>query len=131
MAWSATLCQSWPLGTEIPNQKIVRCDIAGRQYFRGAKKMTDGDFKMLTKTKLALAAALIVGTASAALANDSGENNMGGFVKPGSMDGVNPAYHPRWFPDYAAHHGNAGEAYGYAASPKKTHRATHEQTQDR
>src|ERR1700730_12701610 len=119
---------------EIPNQEIVRCDIAGCRYLRaakrGRKKMTDGDCKMLTKTKLALAAAVIVGTASAALANDSGENNMGGAVMPGSMDGVNPAYHPRWFPG-TAHHGNAGQAYGYVASPKKTHHVTHEQTQDR
>jgi hypothetical protein len=44
---------------------------------------------MLTKIKIALATALIIGTASAALANDSGENNMGGFVMPGSLDGVN------------------------------------------
>jgi uncharacterized membrane protein len=80
---------------------------------------------MLTKTKLVLAAALIAGTASAALANDSGENNMGGAVRPGSMDGVNPVYHPRWFPG-AAHHGTPGEAYGYVTSPK-----THQQTQDR
>jgi hypothetical protein len=88
--------------------------------------------KMLTKTKVALAAALIVGTASAALANDSGENNQGGFVMPGSMDGVNPVYHPRWFPGYAAHHDNAGNAYGYAATPKHTHhRVSHERTQDR
>ena len=78
---------------------------------------------MLTKIKLALAAALVLGTASTALA--------GGYVLPGSMDGVNPAYHPRWFPGYAAHQGNAGEAYGYAASPKKRHRVTHEHTQDR
>jgi hypothetical protein len=47
---------------------------------------------MLTKIKLALAAALVLGTASTALA--------GGYVVPGSMDGVNPAYHPRWFPEY-------------------------------
>jgi hypothetical protein len=46
---------------------------------------------MLTKTKLVLAAALMLGTASAASA---------GYVLPGSMDGVNPAYHPRWFPQY-------------------------------
>ena len=46
---------------------------------------------MLTKTKIVLVAALMVGTASAALA---------GSVMPGSMDGVNPAYHPRWFPEY-------------------------------
>ena len=47
---------------------------------------------MLNKTKIALAAALVIGTASTALA--------GGYVLPGSMDGVNPAYHPRWFPEY-------------------------------
>ncbi len=72
----------------------------------------------LTKTKAALAAALIIGTASlgaaSALANDnSGEYN-GGFVVPGDP-GVNPAYHPRWFADtrgtdafaYVAPHANA------------------------
>ena len=48
---------------------------------------------MLNKSKIALAAALILGTASAALAGDSGENNQGGFVVRGSTDGVNPAYH--------------------------------------
>ena len=88
---------------------------------------------MLTKTKVALAAALIVGTASAALANDSGENNQGGFVMPGSMDGVNPVYHPGWFPGYAAQHrdtGTAGQAYGYV-TPKPTHRVPHVRTQDR
>jgi hypothetical protein len=47
---------------------------------------------MLNKTKIALAAALVIGTASTALA--------GGYVLPGSTDGVNPAYHPRWFPNY-------------------------------
>ena len=81
---------------------------------------------MLTKTKVVLAAALMLGTASAALANDSGENDMGGFVMPGSMDGVNPALHPRWFPGYATSHGTAGEAYGYAVSPKHRHHVTHE-----
>ena len=65
---------------------------------------------MFTNSKMALAAALILGTASAALANDSDET--GGFVLPGSMDGVNPAYHPDIF-------GNAGaaRAYGFAAWP--------------
>jgi hypothetical protein len=47
---------------------------------------------MLNKTKIALAAALVIGTASTALT--------AGHVVPGSMDGVNPAYHPRWFPNY-------------------------------
>src|ERR1700720_3657807 len=57
----------------------------------GAKE-TKRDTPMLNKTKIALAAALVIGTASTALA--------AGFVVPGSMDGVNPAYHPRWFPNY-------------------------------
>jgi hypothetical protein len=88
--------------------------------------------KMLTKTKVALAAALIVGTASAALASDSGENSFGGSVMPGSMDGVNPVYHPRWFPGAAAHPGNAGDSYGYATAPKQTHRrVSRERIQDR
>src|SRR5713226_5193363 len=55
-------------------------------------KATKRDTIMLSKTKIALAAALVIGTASTALA--------AGFVEPGSLDGVNPAYHPRWFPNY-------------------------------
>ena len=85
---------------------------------------------MLTKTKVVLAATLILGTASAALANDSGENDMGGFVVPGSMDGVNPVYHPGWFPNYAKT-GNGGNAYGFVPAAKHTHRSSHERTQDR
>jgi len=54
------------------------------------RKATKRDTTMLNKTKIALAAALVIGTASTALA--------AGFVEPGSLDGVNPAYHPRWFP---------------------------------
>ena len=86
---------------------------------------------MLTKTKLVLAAALMLGTASAALAADSGENDWGGSVMPGSMDGVNPVYHPGWFPGYAAPQGNPGQSYGYVASPKHTHRIPHARIQDR
>lgn len=48
---------------------------------------------MLTKTSIALAATLILGTASAVLAADSGENNPGGARMPGSTDGVNPVDH--------------------------------------
>jgi hypothetical protein len=85
---------------------------------------------MLTKTKVALAAALMLGTASAALASDSGEDH-GGFVVPGSTDGVNPVYHPGWFPGYAARHADTGEqAYGFAPAPKQVHRPTHVRTQD-
>jgi hypothetical protein len=97
---------------------------------------------MLNKTKIALAAALVIGTASTAFA--------AGHVVPGSMAGVNPAYHPRWFPNYPgvdnapsgdpdalppcfdaaghmyypttsndchmAYFGNAGNAYGFVPS---------------
>ena len=88
---------------------------------------------MLTKTKVVLAAALMLGTASAALAGDQNEER-GGYVLPGNTDGVNPVYHPGWFPGYAARHatnGTAGEAYGFAPAPKPTHRVSHERTQDR
>jgi hypothetical protein len=60
---------------------------------------------MLTKTKLTLAAVLILGTASAALAES--DRDHGGYVLPGSMDGVNPVYHPDLF----------GKTYGYEATP--------------
>jgi hypothetical protein len=65
---------------------------------------------MLTKTKIALAAALILGTASAALASDH-ENQSGGFVMPGSLDGVNPAYHPGIFGNPAV-----ARSYGFEKS---------------
>jgi hypothetical protein len=111
-------------------------------------KATKRDIPMLNKTKIVLAAALVIGTASTALA--------GGFVEPGSMDGVNPAYHPRWFPNYpgvdnapsgdpnalppcfdgagqmyypanndcyAGAFGNAGNAYGFV--PSRTHHKHH------
>jgi hypothetical protein len=76
---------------------------------------------MFTKTKIAFAAALILGTASAALANDSGENNQGGFAMPGSTAGVNPAYHPELFGNAGNvdKAGKAGKAYGYVASPNQ------------
>jgi hypothetical protein len=74
---------------------------------------------MLAKTKIVLAAALMLGTASAALA---------GSVLPGSMDGVNPAYHPRWFPEYgqvmrAYDRANAAIYSGVGVSPGEAYRA--------
>jgi hypothetical protein len=81
---------------------------------------------MLTKTTTALVAALILSAASAALASDSGENNQGGYVLPGSRDGVNPVYHPGIFGN-----ADAAKAYGFVASPKQTHRAPHGRTNDR
>jgi hypothetical protein len=52
---------------------------------------------MLNMTKLALAAALVLGAASAASANDNDRNDRGGYrVGPygQSFAGANPAYHP-------------------------------------
>jgi hypothetical protein len=74
---------------------------------------------MLTKTKIVLAAALMLGTASAALA---------GSVMPGSMDGVNPVDHPRWFPEYgqvmrAYDRANAAIYSGADTSPGEAYRA--------
>jgi hypothetical protein len=68
---------------------------------------------MLTKTKIALAAVALLSLtgASAAWASDNSSGDYhGGFVMPGSMDGVNPAYHP----DLFLNHANASRAYGYA-----------------
>jgi hypothetical protein len=86
---------------------------------------------MLTKTKVVLAAALMLGTASAALAGDQTEER-GGYVLPGNTDGVNPVYHPRWFPGYATRHADtAREAYGYSPTTKQAHRPAHVRAQDR
>jgi hypothetical protein len=52
---------------------------------------------MLNVTKLALAAALVLGAASAVQANDNDRNDRGGYrVGPlgQSFQGANPAYHP-------------------------------------
>jgi hypothetical protein len=70
---------------------------------------------MLSKTKVALAAALILGTASAALAGSDRDTEDGGFVMPGSLVGVNPVYHPDIF-------GNAAtaKAYGFIQSADHT-----------
>lgn len=70
---------------------------------------------MSTKTKIALATALILGTASAALANDIETN-------PSTAQSV------REWRDFVNQNQNGGNAYGYVA-PK--HRAAHERTQDR
>jgi hypothetical protein len=77
---------------------------------------------MSTKTKIALATALILGTASAALAND--------------VD-VNPsaAQSAREWRDFQGQNqnqlGNAGSAYGYVVSTKQAHPVSHERTQAR
>ncbi len=68
---------------------------------------------MFAKAKAALSAALILGTASAALAggSDRGEYGYGGFVIRCSLDGVNPVYHPGIFGDPAV-----AREYGFVKS---------------
>jgi hypothetical protein len=68
----------------------------------------------------------IVGAMSAAQAGDQGEDR-GGFVVPGGVVGVNPAYHPGWF----GKADNARNAYGYAAFPIHKRRPVHERTRSR
>ena len=82
---------------------------------------------MLTKTKVVLAAALILGTASAALASQSGVDR--GAVLPGN-GGANPAYHPEWFSN-RANTNTGSKDYGFVAPAKQTRRTSHERIQDR
>ena len=79
---------------------------------------------MLTKTKIALATALVLGTASAALANEQTDERGGGPVQTWQdiardrqdiQNQIQRLYHT----------GNPGSAYGYVVSPKHTHRASH------
>jgi hypothetical protein len=72
---------------------------------------------MLTKTKIALATALILGTASAALANDQTDERGGYQVQTWQQIGQDQR---------KLHSGNAGSAFGYVVSPKHTHRASHQ-----
>jgi hypothetical protein len=61
---------------------------------------------MLTKTKCVLAATLALGTASAALAGNSG------YVAPDSKARVNPVHHLRSVPNHAG----AKKSYAFAPS---------------
>ena len=74
---------------------------------------------MLTKTKIALATALILGTASVALASNENDEQGGYQVQTWQQigqDQIQKQYHT----------GNAGSAFGYVVSPKHTHhRASH------
>jgi len=74
---------------------------------------------MLNMTKLALAATLVLGAASAVQANDNDWNDRGGYrVGPlgQSFQGANPAFHP------SMRHGYAEGAYafvpGYRFAPR-------------
>ncbi len=74
---------------------------------------------MFTKTKIALAAALILGTASAGLANDSGENHQDN--DRGTVVGLNHLT--------SGNSASAAGVYGYAAPSIHKHRPVREQTQ--
>jgi hypothetical protein len=69
---------------------------------------------MFTKTKIALSAALILSAASAALANDSGENH-----QDEDRTVVSSVARMSGKTSYA------GSAYGYTASPIQMHRSAH------
>jgi hypothetical protein len=77
-----------------------------------------GETKMVTK--IALAAALAIGTAGAALASQDSDS-YGGFreLGPGGVvtDGVNPVFHPSL-------RAGASGAYGYAHAPEYTKHKT-------
>jgi hypothetical protein len=79
---------------------------------------------MITRTKIVVAVVVaVLGTASSALAGSDRES--GGYVLPGSTDGVNPVDHPRIFGNSAA----AG-TYGFVPPAKHAHHASHRRTQD-
>jgi ABC-type sugar transport system substrate-binding protein len=74
---------------------------------------------------IALSTATVLGLVAASAARASDHEETGGFVMPGSMDGVNPAYHPGIFGNTAA-----AKAYGFAV-PRQTQHAPHKQVQGR
>jgi hypothetical protein len=79
---------------------------------------------MLTKTKIALAAVVVLGFAGGSAASDNNSGDYyGGFVIPGSTDGVNPVDHPGWF-GKAWNSGRANNAFAYAPEVYATPRGT-------
>ena len=52
---------------------------------------------MFTKTKIAVATALVLSSGVTALAASDASEERGGYVIEGSMVGVNPIYHPGIF----------------------------------
>jgi hypothetical protein len=71
---------------------------------------------MLTKTKIAFATALILGTASAALAGDQTDERGGYRVQTWQQIEQ----------DQRAIQNHGGSAFGYFVAPKHGHRASHE-----
>jgi hypothetical protein len=71
--------------------------------------MTNSKAFIALSTAIALGV-LATGSAAMAASDNDGGNETGGYVLPGNTVGVNPAYHPRWFPAY----GNVMRAYDRA-----------------
>ena len=73
------------------------------------------------KTLIALSTAIALGLLGAvSVAQASNENDeRGGYVLPGSTDGVNPVYHPELFGNGR----NTGDAFGYAPISSHKHKA--------
>jgi hypothetical protein len=75
-----------------------------------------GDIPMLTKTKIALAAALILSAASAALANDIDQS-------PSTAQSVRESQGSQlpWWWNVPSHAGAPGAAYGFVAQTHTAH----------
>jgi hypothetical protein len=82
--------------------------------------MTSGKTLIALSTAIALGLLGAASVAQASNENDGG-NETGGFVMPGSMVGVNPAYHPEWFGK--THADRAGNAFGYTPVPSHKHKS--------
>jgi hypothetical protein len=105
------------LGSEARNKTLPSPIYFAEAKFTSVNRT--GDTTMFTKTKIALAAALILGTASAGLANDSGENHQDN--DRGTVVGVNHLT--------SGNSASAAGVYGYAAPSIHKHRPVREQTQ--
>jgi hypothetical protein len=86
--------------------------------------------KMLTKTKLALAAALILGPASAVLANDTATDDRGGGPAQTWQDIARDAQDIQNQIKSQYHTGTAGSDYGYVKPSKPTRHSSPEATQN-
>jgi hypothetical protein len=85
--------------------------------------------KMLTKTKIALAAALILGPVSAALASDTATDDRYGGPAPTWQDIARSAQYVQDQIKSEYHTGNAGGAYGYVKPAKPARHPSPEATQ--
>jgi hypothetical protein len=88
------------------------------------------NFRMLTKTKIALAAVVVLGFAGASAASDNSPGDYHGrFVIPGSTDGVNPVYRSGWF-GKVRNSGRANNAFAYAPVRSNKPVARHSDSSD-